>query len=148
MCSGLCHFWSKLGHMASKISQPRDNFKAFLLFCRTFGHLATVLPRPTFDSPKNKGGGVHLLRVLETSNPWRTEGSPQLTNYERLLAYNRKARKYCVTLALLGYQNWKDNLWKFLTACAQQAFPVSSSMAAMKRFWKSEQSENNAITSE
>ena len=66
----------------------------------------------------------------------------KMTNYERPVAYSRKARKYCVTLALLGYQNWKDNLWKFLTACAQQAFPVSSSMAAMKRFWKSEQSEN------
>ena len=67
-----------------------------------------------------------------------------MTNYERPVAYNRKARKFCVTLALIGY--W--NSWKFLAACAQQAFPVSSSMVAMKRFWKSEWSENNKIKSE
>ena len=67
-----------------------------------------------------------------------------LTNNERPVAYNRKARKFCVTLALLGYRNCKDDLWKFLAACAQQAsLSVSSSIAAMKRFWKSEWSENN-----
>ena len=49
-----------------------------------------------------------------------------MTNYERPVAYNRKARKFCVTLALLGYRNCKDDLWKFLAACAQQASFITS----------------------
>ena len=35
-----------------------------------------------------------------------------MTNYERPVAFSRKARKFCVTLALLGYWNCKDDLWE------------------------------------
>ena len=80
------------------------------------------------------GALAHLVNSVETS-------MTAITSYERAVAYGRRARKFCVTLALLEYQYCKDDFWKCLAACAQQTAPLSSSIAAMKCYWKSEWSE-------
>ena len=87
------------------------------------------------------GALAHLVNSVETS-------MTAITSYERAVAYGRRARKFCVTLALLEYQYCKDDFWKCLAACAQQTAPLSSSIAALKCYWKSEWSENNKIKSE
>ena len=47
------------------------------------------------------GALAHLVNSVETS-------MTAITSYERAVAYGRRARKFCVTLALLEYQYCKE----------------------------------------